>query len=75
MMRAEAMLETAMRGCAEQCLTFLLEARARECIGVASRKAQRKREHAALRGARYENAQVTFIRPEAIVNYARPRRS
>ena len=30
----------------EQCLIILLEARARECIGVASRKAQRKREHA-----------------------------
>ncbi len=30
----------------EQCLVILLEARARECIGVASRKAQRKREHA-----------------------------
>ena len=30
----------------EQCFILLLEARARECTGVASRKAERKREHA-----------------------------
>ncbi len=30
----------------EQCLIILLEARARECIGVASRNAKRKRERA-----------------------------
>ena len=35
---------------AEHRIIILLEARARECIGVASRKTQRKRERAARKG-------------------------
>ena len=42
--------------CLDQCLIILLEARARECIEVASGNAKRKRGRAALRGATYENA-------------------
>ncbi len=46
MKRAEARTREgpAMRD--DQCSAILLEARARECMGVASRKAKRKRERA-----------------------------
>ena len=59
----------------EQCLIILLEARARECIGVASRKTQRKRVRAIREAQGMKMPSVTSIRPEAVVNYARPRRS
>jgi len=39
----EAEGRKAQASCREQCLIILLEARAREYIGVASRKAKRKR--------------------------------
>ena len=59
----------------EQCFIILLEARARECIGVASRKTQRKRVRATCEAQGMKMPSVTTIRPEAVVNYARPRRS
>ena len=59
----------------EQCFVILLEARARECIGVASRKTQRKRVRATCEAQGMKMPSVTTIRPEAVVNYARPRRS
>jgi hypothetical protein len=54
----------------EQCLIILLEARARECIGVASRKTQRKRVRATCEAQGMKMPLVTTIRPEAVVNYA-----
>ena len=59
----------------EQRFIILLEARARECIGVASRKTQRKRVRAIREAQGMKMPLVTSIRPEAVVNYARPRRS
>ena len=54
----------------EQCFVILLEARARECIVSGEAKAVAKARARSMRGARYENAQVTFMRPEAVVSYA-----
>ncbi len=54
----------------EQCFAILLEARARECIVSGEPKGAAKARARSMRGARYENAQVTFMRPEAVVSYA-----
>ena len=55
----------------EQYLIILLEARARECIGVASlKKAKRKRVRATCEAQGMKMPIVTCVRPEAVVNYA-----
>lgn len=67
---SEAESRKAYANSMEQCLIILLEARARECIGVASRKTQRKRVRATCEAQGMKMPSVTSIRPEAVVNYA-----